>query len=258
MTVDRNVIVIADPHLGVVPGDVEEMGRFIGSLNPGESDLLFLGDLFHIWAGPAKYHTDPVRYMLDLLKTYRSKQGRVYLVLGNRDVFLTGHPENRLLKDLPFDSIFPEHGILRLGNREILAVHGDTVNRQDVRYLKWRRTLRHPWFEGFFNLLPVSLVKRIMFRLEADLQHTNMDFRRTFPVAEWDRFVGRAVEEHGSDLLLCGHFHPKELIVKKSGNTTALVVPDWIKEGAYLKVTGGLSYELCRFRASSGIENSRR
>ncbi len=249
--VDKKLVIIADPHLGVVSGDVNEMSRFIGSLDPMENDLLFLGDLFHIWAGPEKYHTPPVRLMLDTLKAFRSNQGRVYLVMGNRDVFLSGHPDNKRLKNLPFDHIFPEYGILKLGSREVMAVHGDTVNRQDSRYIKWRRTVRHPLFERFLDLMPVNWVKRVMFRLEADLKHTNMDYRRTFPVAEWDWFVDRASAEHAPDLLLCGHFHPKELIIKKSGNMTALVVPDWIKEGAYLKVTSDLSYELCRFRRAS-------
>lgn len=248
---EKDLIVIADPHLGVVSGDVAEISRFIAAVNPSESDLLFLGDLFHIWAGPEKYHTPPVQQLMEVLRSFRSQSGKVYLVVGNRDVFLSGHPQNPRLRGLPFDGIFPEYGVLKLGNREVFVVHGDTVNRRDLRYLRWRRLVRHPWFERFFDLLPVSWVKRIMFRLEADLKHTNMGYRRTFPVVEWDRFVDRAKAEHGPDLLLCGHFHPKELIVKKSGNTTALVVPDWIKEGAYLDVKQDLSYELCRFRVET-------
>ena len=66
---DKNIIAIADPHLGVTPGDVKEMIRFIGTLDPIDNDLLFLGDLFHIWAGPKKYHTPPVESMLVVLKS---------------------------------------------------------------------------------------------------------------------------------------------------------------------------------------------
>jgi len=249
--VNKQIIVIADPHLGGVLEDVAEVGRFISSLDPVKTDLLFLGDLFHIWAGPEKYHTLPVQQMMDTLRAYRSKQGKVYLVVGNRDAFLSGHPENKRLQNLPFDRIYPEHGILKLGNREVMAVHGDTINTKDTRYLKWRRMLRHPLFERSFDLMPASWVKRIMFRLETDLQQSNMDFRRSFPVAEWDRFVDRAAAKYAPDLLLCGHFHPKEMIIKKSANTTALVVPDWIKEGAYLQIAGDLSFELRRFRDGS-------
>lgn len=250
--VTRKIIVVADPHLGVVPGDVEEMIRFIGTLHPAETDLLFLGDLFHIWAGPEKYHTPPVRSILSVLKTFRQQQGKVFLVVGNRDIFLSGHPGNKRLQQLPFDHIFPEFGLLNPGsNHELMAVHGDTINTRDIRYLRWRRIVRNRLFEMAFDLMPASWVKRIMFRLESDLQQTNMDYRRSFPVVEWDQFVDRAAAKHAPGLLLCGHFHPKELIIKKSGGTTALVVPDWLESQAYLEVSADLSYELHRFQVRS-------
>ncbi len=245
---DKNIIAIADPHLGVVPGDVEEMIQFIGTLDPVDSDLLFLGDLFHIWAGPEKYHTSPVESMLAVLKNFRQQGGKVYLVVGNRDIFLAGQPQNKRLKNLPFDGIFPEYGFINLGGRQIMAVHGDTVNTLDTRYLNWRSTIRHPLFERFFDLMPSGWVKKIMFRLESDLQQTNLDYRKSFPVAEWDRFVDQVSADHSPGLLLCGHFHPKDLIVKKTGEMTAIVIPDWFKTGDCLRISSDLSYEQCRFR----------
>ncbi|NQU65737.1 MAG: metallophosphoesterase, partial [SAR324 cluster bacterium] len=249
--VDKKIIAIADPHLGIVPGDVEEMIRFIGTLNPAENDLLFLGDLFHIWAGPLKYQTPPVKSMLAALTNYRQQNGKVFLVVGNRDVFLEGFPENKRLRNLPFDGIFPEFGTLDLGERQVMAVHGDTINTLDARYLKWRRTIRHPLFERVFDLMPAAWVKKIMFRLESDLQVTNLDFRKSFPVAEWDHFVDRISSAYSPGLLLSGHFHPKDLIIKKAGETTAIVVPDWYKSGTCLKVESDLTYELCRLRNPS-------
>jgi len=245
---DKNIIAIADPHLGVTLGDVEEMIRLIETLDPVDNDLLFLGDLFHIWAGPEKYHTPWVESMLAVLKGFRESGGKVYLVVGNRDVFLSGHPGNKRLKNLPFDNIFPDFGMISLGGQQVMAVHGDTINTLDTRYLRWRRTIRHPLFEKFFDLMPAVWVKKIMFRLEADLKQTNLDYRKSFPVAEWDRFVDQVSADHAPGLLLCGHFHPKDMIIKKAGDMTAIVIPDWFKTGDCLRVTGDLSYELCQFR----------
>ncbi len=245
---DKNIIAIADPHLGVTSGDVEEMIRFIGTLDPVDNDLLFLGDLFHIWAGPEKYHTPPVESMLLVLKDFRKQGGKVYLVVGNRDVFLSGHPENKRLMNLPFDGIFPDFGKISLGGHQVMAVHGDTINTLDTRYLKWRRTIRHPWFEKFFDLMPAGWVKKIMFRLESDLKQTNLDYRKSFPVGEWDRFVDHVSNDHSPGLLLCGHFHPKDMIIKKAGEMTAIVIPDWFKTGDCLRISSDLSYELCQFR----------
>ena len=57
---EKKIIVISDPHLGVQSHDVENMIDFIEKLDPQKHEILFLGDLFHIWAGPAKYHISPV------------------------------------------------------------------------------------------------------------------------------------------------------------------------------------------------------
>ena len=62
----QKIIVIADPHLGMRDGDFEGMKTFIETLNPKEDQILFLGDLFHIWAGVPKYWEPETKKMLDV------------------------------------------------------------------------------------------------------------------------------------------------------------------------------------------------
>ncbi|MBU3917322.1 metallophosphoesterase, partial [bacterium] len=163
---DKNIIAIADSHLGTTQGDVETMICFLETLNPEKEELLFLGDLFHIWAGPLKYHTSQVKKLLSSLRVFQQNGGKTHLVVGNRDVFLPRISRNNPVSFLPFDSINGEYVILKRQGGTLMAVHGDTVNSKDKQYLRWRRLLRSTLFRGFFNLMPAWKVKKIMFNLE--------------------------------------------------------------------------------------------
>jgi len=244
---DKQYIVIADAHLGIAEGDVEMMIDFLHTLNPKSDEILFLGDLFHIWAGPKKYHTEPVNELLAALNHYQRKEGKVHLVVGNRDVFfpeVTAKTGNRIL---PFDTISRDFAFFESGGKRLAAIHGDTVNRLDKQYLRWRKLVRHPLFKRFFDLLPAAWVKRIMFQLEAGLKGTNQAFRLAFPKTEWTQFVSQVSENLGPDLLIVGHFHPEEPIVHEHESIRALVVPDWHTRQFYLRIDGGLNYELRQF-----------
>lgn len=85
---EKTILTLADSHLGTRAGDLETMATFIQSVDVDAEEILFLGDLFHIWAGPPKYHTDDVRSLLDVLLAFQQRGGRAHLVVGNRDIFL--------------------------------------------------------------------------------------------------------------------------------------------------------------------------
>jgi UDP-2,3-diacylglucosamine hydrolase len=247
MTTDRRYIVIADAHLGIVEGDVGMMIDFIHTLDPQVDELLFLGDLFHIWAGPEKYHISPVSELLETLGQYQSKDGKTHLVVGNRDIFIPEVSEDSTWSQLPFNTISRDFAFFNPSEKRLAAIHGDTVNSQDRQYLRWRKLVRHPLFQRFFDLMPSTWVKRIMFRLEAGLKNTNQAFRIDFPVNEWAEFVKRVSDTLSPDLLIIGHFHPKKIITLEYGVTKALVIPDWHARQHYLEIESDLSYTLQQF-----------
>ncbi|MCP4752971.1 MAG: hypothetical protein GY866_18955 [Proteobacteria bacterium] len=244
---EKIIIAVADPHLGVKSDDVEKMIGFIEALDPEKADILFLGDLFHIWAAPEKYHTSPVRELLPALERFRQETGKVHLVVGNRDVFFREVKENEHVTNLPFDSIAVDFAFFPFYKGKLAVAHGDTVNTQDKRYLRWRRLIRYPWFQRMFDLLPAERVKKIMFGLEGQLKQTNLRFRKQFPMVEWMRFIERVHQEYAPDLLLIGHFHPDEPIVLKCESTTGIVVPDWHKNQSFLEIKPSLEYKLHRY-----------
>ncbi len=245
---EKKIIAIADPHLGAISGDVDAMAEFINSIDPNRFEILFLGDLFHIWAGPAKYHTSTVKRLLNVLKTFQLKGGVVHLVVGNRDVFMPEVRENKQKSHLPFNSVSNDSIVLVRESGKLMAFHGDTINSQDKNYLRWRRLIRTRLFRLFFNMIPASRVKKIMLQLEEKLKHTNMAFRNHFPTEEWEKFVSTIIKKNAPSLLIAGHFHPKQPVVLKSGFTTAVVVPDWCTTHGYLEINNSLDYRLHYFK----------
>lgn len=246
---NQRFIVIADSHLGIKSRDVETMIRFIATLDPVEEQILFLGDLFHIWAGPEKYHTSPVKTLLPVLKKFRQADGQVHLVVGNRDIFLPEVHQGNSACALPFDSISQEFGVFSLQGQKLAAFHGDTINSKDKRYLRWRRLVRHPLFQGVFNLLPDGWVTNIMFRLEDQLKSTNLEFRRQFPADEWSKFMEKVNRELAPKLLIAGHFHPDQPIVSSHACTMGVVVPDWHTDQSYLEISPEMEFYHRRFKS---------
>jgi len=244
---EKKIIVISDPHLSVQSGDVEDMIDFINTLDPRIHEILFLGDLFHIWAGPEKYHTSSVKMMMSCLKKYQQQQGKTHLVVGNRDIFFKERTHTDKPDHLPFTSISKDFLVLKRQDKTLVATHGDTINSLDKRYLKWRKLVRHPLFRLLFNLMPVWWVKKTMFKLETEIQNTNIEFRHEFPTEEWQQFLQSVYTEFFPHLLLAGHFHPKDPIINHYKSTTGVIVPDWNREFSYLEIDSQLEYQLCHY-----------
>lgn len=243
----RKIKVIADSHLGTKPGDEERMIRFIDSVDPSVYSILFLGDLFHIWAGPKRYHTPSVSRVLERISEFRRAGGSTYLVAGNRDVFFREEKNFREKNRLPFDRIELNFMELEFNGRKLLAFHGDTVNRLDRQYLCWRKLIRSAWFRFIFGLLPSPLVKKIMFSLEEKLKRTNPSFRKAFPEEEWLAFLESVAAEFDPAMVLAGHFHPEAPIVSQVRSLTGIVVPGWCESAKYLEITEDLSYKCMQF-----------
>lgn len=237
----HNLIVIADPHLGSVEGDVQQMVDFIRSIDTHSTQLLFLGDLFHIWAGPQKYHTTKVMTLMKELSSFRKRGGVSYLIAGNRDVFLPEITNPAHTHPFPFSFISGEYCFIELAGSKIVAAHGDTINSKDLQYLKWRKVVRSWWFRAFFNLIPAFWVKKIMISLERKLKGTNMAFRKVFPDEEWQHFLKMIDQTFNPDLLIAGHFHPKDPIITNMKNFKGVVVPAWNPGGRYLEISTDLA-----------------
>ncbi|MBT4289138.1 MAG: hypothetical protein HOD92_17565 [Deltaproteobacteria bacterium] len=240
-----DIIIIADPHLGTQTGDVARIISFIRTIDPHQTKLVFLGDLFHIWAGPLRYHSKQVRMLLSEIEAYQKSGGESYLVVGNREVLFRKFEKKA--QYLPFTRIANDYLSLTLGKYHIVFNHGDLVNRQDKKYLIWRRFVRHPLFEFMMNTLPAKLANKILVSGEKNLKLTNHIYRKEFPKSEWTSFIERCYSIYQFDFLFVGHFHPKEMILDSFRSSTAVVVPGWITQQSYGKLSSLGEFKMVQF-----------
>ncbi|MBU2514988.1 metallophosphoesterase [bacterium] len=239
----KKLIVIADSHLGTIKGDVDQMIGFISSLDPQKSELLFLGDLFHIWAGPFKYRTSVVNSLMEALFSFRESGGISYMVAGNRDAFLPEKQQNEQNDLYPFSKIALEQLEIDLPGGKLIAVHGDTINSTDKQYLRWRALIRSKPFRWAFNLIPANRVKKILLILEENLKKTNTAFRKEFPEDEWQQFLESVYSSHSPDLLIAGHYHPASPIIDRYESMIGMIIPAWCGSFSYLEIDERLNIE---------------
>lgn len=239
------IIIIADAHLGTREGDIEQMVSFIQSLDPLQSKIVFLGDLFHIWAGPEKYHKPHITFLLDELHRYIKAGGETNLIVGNRDVLFNRFEHNS--QYLPFNKIANDYLNLKLGKFKILFNHGDLVNINDKKYQKWRAFVKHPLFEFAMNILPASVGNKVFSSGEKNLKNTNKVFRKAFPFQEWEQYIDQSFQKYEFDFLFIGHFHPETQIENKHKNSTAIVVPDWCSNRSYGRLTEDGQFQVHRY-----------
>ncbi len=245
---DKEMIVVADPHLESVADDVEGMIQFVRTLDPARHVLMFLGDLFHVWTEFKRYHTPGQKALLNELNAFRERGGSVFLTVGNRDLFFEDRSDSPGGNGLPFDAVSRNFLSFSSGGDIILAHHGDTVNRKDNAYLWWRRIVRSSLLKAIFKLIPAERGRKLIYASEKKIKQTNKQFRIYFPEDDWSRFLQAHHQKSAPRLLLVGHFHTERPVVTKQGSTTGIVVPSWHMTQAYLVIDSGLRYRMKRFQ----------
>ena len=184
---------------------------------------------------------------MQALCDYRVQGGAVYLTVGNRDIFFKERESASKDNGLPFDAVSRNFLHFNLGHRRLTAHHGDTVNKDDKAYLKWRRIIRSGLTQAFFRLIPVEKAKKMMSASEEKIKKTNQRFRIYFPEENWSAFIKTCQRHYAPDLLVVGHFHPEQPIVTQKESTTGIVVPSWHISQTYLLVDAHLAYRIVRF-----------
>ncbi len=212
---------VADAHLGGPGGDgrllLEQLRRLP---DQGCREVLFLGDLFHVWVGHDKYETDEIRALGPVLAQLRGRGLLLSYVEGNRDFFLGDGPYRRWFDRLGRELAFEQ------GGRRYLAVHGDGLNDRDWRYRWWRSLSKSPPARVLFGRLPRFLARRIVYGTESRLARTNWQHKKAIPVEVIRRYGERRLRA-GFDVLLLGHFHEEQTFAVVGG--AVRIVDAWFR-----------------------------
>lgn len=210
------VAVVADAHLGGPGGDAEPLVEQLRGLpDRGCRRLVLLGDLFQIWIGDRRYETPDVVRVVAALADLRRQGVRVDYLEGNRDFFLAGSPYAHA-----FDAVGGEVAF-EAGGVRYLAVHGDGLDRRDVKYRFWRAVSKSRASRLAASLVPRRFAQRLVFGTERTLSATNQEHKRHIPEGVL-REYGRRRLAQGHDVLLLGHFHEARAIEVPEGEVRLL------------------------------------
>jgi UDP-2,3-diacylglucosamine hydrolase len=203
MPPDR-LVIVSDAHLGATPREVEE--RFLQFLDevPALGDsLLINGDLFDFFFVYRRVIPRAGVRVVTRLATL-ARRVPVAMTGGNHDRWGGSFWESELA--IKFSA-----GELRLplGDRTVLAIHGDGVAEAHWRGRMIHRLTRHPVTAGVYRLLHPDvgfwLVKRLSGRL-ADSTHDALVLERAAARQRAWAF-DRLRESPDVSLLVMGHTH---------------------------------------------------
>ena len=210
------IAVVADAHLGGPGGTAGELVEQLDGLSADLCErLILLGDIFHVWVAYRAFETSEVIAVLAAVDRLRQRGVVVEYVEGNRDFFLGPGPYA-----CRFDAVLQETSFTSEGRR-VLAVHGDGLNDQDLRYRFWRWLSKSAPVRFLVRLLPGALAHRLVRSTETRLSKTNFKHRSRIPEEAIRAYAERRLAE-GYDLLILGHFHEPHVFALADGEVRLL------------------------------------
>ena len=213
-----SLIIVADAH--ITPDSASDKAFFDMLTRLGDSphDIIFLGDLFDLWIGLPGYEEKQQAAFLNWCR--EQKQSRtIGFIEGNHEFFIAEtHGDN---------FSWCTSGSSWQDREGYLFVHGDRLNRQDYRYLMFRRLSKNPVTRTLLKYLPGG--KPICQRLGQTLQQTNQEYRQGLPKTQIQQYAVRMFNDRLKAIFV-GHFH-STYQYEHSPSQILYLVPAWFESG---------------------------
>ncbi len=222
---------ISDLHLDPGrPGGIRLFNDFIRNKAIDADQIFILGDLFEYWLGDDASEHCGYQTILECLATLARKKTKVYFMHGNRD-FLVG-------KDFASSIggwLLPDPSKFRLGEIDVLLMHGDSLCTDDVAHQQFREQTRSEQWQQ--NILSKSISEREEFakKLRMSSKKANTDKPESIMDVNQDT-VESTMKDYQVSLLIHGHTHRAAIHDFQLMGKTAhrIVLGDWYKKGNYL------------------------
>ncbi|MFT6984991.1 MAG: UDP-2,3-diacylglucosamine hydrolase [Psychromonas sp.] len=193
---------IADLHLSEQHPKISE--AFFSFLQNDAKDvdaLYILGDLFEVWIGDDE-HTPLMDEVAKRLTAYaKVNQAKIYYLHGNRDFMIGKNYAQQASMQL-----LREHCEIDLYGENVLVMHGDTLCLADKNYQKMRSVIHNPLLQFIFNLMPLSVRKKIGWKIRSASQSKKV-YKDKNIMAVTQSEVLRLMEKHQTATLIHGHTH---------------------------------------------------
>ena len=160
---------ISDLHLTTErPHTIKLFLKFMDEVASSTKSLYILGDFVEYWIGDDIDDGKQKHALSTALNAIRhlAEQGKkIYFMPGNRD-FLIGHA---LAKKYHF-SIIDDPTIIKIGNKPVLLMHGDTLCIDDLEYQQFMEMVRSDAWQSTFLSKPIKEREEIVMQLREKKQ----------------------------------------------------------------------------------------
>ncbi|WP_413586444.1 UDP-2,3-diacylglucosamine diphosphatase [Bdellovibrio sp. HCB274] len=182
--------------------------RFLRSLrqgNPENVHLFMLGDIFDLWIGSSEFFAKRFQPLMDALKDLRKAGARITYIEGNHDVHIEGYFTKKLDVE-----VFVEAQYYKIDGLNVRVEHGDLINLNDIKYLKYRSIIRNPWIKPLKDFLPGRFWNYLGNRASKKSRARSGHYRQRNEeqlVSMIRGHVSRAYDEGPFDIIISGHMH---------------------------------------------------
>ncbi|KYG66052.1 UDP-2,3-diacylglucosamine hydrolase [Bdellovibrio bacteriovorus] len=182
--------------------------RFLRSLlnaNPQQVHLFLVGDIFDLWVGPHTYFAKKFWPLMEALKDLKKAGAKITYIEGNHDVHVEGYFQKKLGVE-----VFVEAQHYLIDGVRVRVEHGDLINLQDEKYLKYRSIIRNPRIKPLGNILPGQFWDYIGNRASKKSRARTSDYanRNTDQLVQMIRdHAVKVYPEKPFDIIISGHMH---------------------------------------------------
>ena len=220
-------LIISDLHLDEqLPQLTAAFEQFMQEQASQCEALYILGDFFEVWVGDDD-DSEFNRHIIQLLRDFTNRDGKLYLMVGNRD-FLLGQEfathSGAVLLDDPT--------LIDLYGTATLLMHGDSLCTQDTEYMAFRQLSRSQEWQQQMLSQPLEVRKAFANQArEKSKDHNRMQSTDIMDVTEAE--VISTMQKHNTLRLIHGHTHrPHRHQFSLDGEAAErIVLGDW---GAHL------------------------
>ena len=210
----EQLVIVGDAHLGAVPASVDEaMLAFLDAVPDLGDCLLVNGDLFDFWFA---YRKAIPRHGFRIVSALAALRKRIPVAMtgGNHDRW------GDSFWDRDLDIRFGPDGLrLRLGDRDVWALHGDGIAEQHWSARLMHRITRNRTALAAFRQVPVDAAFRLVDRMSGHLADSTRDSavldRAASAQRTWAEQQLRA--DPGLALVTMGHTHRPALTEPEPG-----------------------------------------
>lgn len=196
-----DAVFISDLHLHPQRSDIQE--RFTQFITWCKSTsikrIYILGDFFHAWAGDDAID-DWSRGIAKQLQELVQLNIQLYYMHGNRD-FLLG----KKFAKLAGWTILAEPSLIKLGEEEVLLVHGDSYCIKDKAHQRFRSLTRNRLFSYVFLRLPLGFRLNLVNKVRQISKNTSYKTMEQMDVCV-DAVLSH-MQKMNTKILIHGHTH---------------------------------------------------